>query len=38
MIVTHLLQVLAVVAMEAPSSLEPRALVNEKVEVFRSRC
>ena len=36
MIVTHLLQVLAVVAMEAPSSLEPRALVDEKVKVFRS--
>ena len=36
MIVTHLLQVLAVVAMEPPSSLEPRALVDEKVKVFRS--
>src|SRR4051812_22847256 len=36
MIVTHLLQVLAVVAMEAPPSLEPRALVDEKIKVFRS--
>jgi glucose-6-phosphate 1-dehydrogenase len=36
MIVTHLLQVLAVVAMEPPPSLEPRALVDEKVKVFRS--
>ena len=36
MIVTHLLQVLGVVAMEPPSSLEPRALVEEKLKVFRS--
>ena len=36
MIVTHLLQVLAVVAMEPPPSLEPRALVDEKLKVFRS--
>ncbi len=36
MVVTHLLQVLAVVAMEPPSSLEPRALVDEKLKVFRS--
>src|SRR3954454_13402479 len=36
MVVTHLLQVLAVVAMEPPTSLEPRALVDEKVKVFRS--
>jgi glucose-6-phosphate 1-dehydrogenase len=36
MIVTHLLQVLAVVAMEPPPSLEPRALVDEKIKVFRS--
>jgi glucose-6-phosphate 1-dehydrogenase len=36
MIVTHLLQVLGVVAMEPPPSLEPRALVEEKTKVFRS--
>jgi glucose-6-phosphate 1-dehydrogenase len=36
MIVTHLLQVLGVVAMEPPTSLEPRALVEEKHKVFRS--
>src|SRR4051812_39151324 len=36
MIVTHLLQILAVVAMEPPPSLEPRALVEEKGKVFRS--
>jgi glucose-6-phosphate 1-dehydrogenase len=36
MVVTHLLQVLAVVAMEPPPSLEPRALVDEKLKVFRS--
>ena len=36
MIVTHLLQVLAIVAMEPPPSLEPRALVDEKLKVFRS--
>jgi glucose-6-phosphate 1-dehydrogenase len=36
MIVTHLLQVLGVVAMEPPPSLEPRALVEEKAKVFRS--
>jgi glucose-6-phosphate 1-dehydrogenase len=36
MIVTHLLQVLGVVAMEPPPSLEPRALVEEKLKVFRS--
>jgi glucose-6-phosphate 1-dehydrogenase len=36
MVVTHLLQVLAVVAMEPPPSLEPRALVDEKFKVFRS--
>jgi glucose-6-phosphate 1-dehydrogenase len=36
MVVTHLLQVLAVVAMEPPSSFEPRALVDEKLKVFRS--
>jgi glucose-6-phosphate 1-dehydrogenase len=36
MVVTHLLQVLAVVAMEPPPSLEPRDLVDEKLKVFRS--
>jgi glucose-6-phosphate 1-dehydrogenase len=36
MIVTHLLQILGVVAMEPPPSLEPRALVEEKQKVFRS--
>jgi glucose-6-phosphate 1-dehydrogenase len=36
MVVTHLLQVLAVVAMEPPPSLEPDALVDEKLKVFRS--
>ena len=36
MVVTHLLQVLSVVAMEPPPSLEPRALVDEKLKVFRS--
>jgi glucose-6-phosphate 1-dehydrogenase len=36
MIVTHLLQILGVVAMEPPPSLEPRALVEEKTKVFRS--
>src|SRR4051794_9369885 len=36
MVVTHLLQVLAVVAMEPPPSLQPRDLVDEKLKVFRS--
>jgi glucose-6-phosphate 1-dehydrogenase len=36
MVVTHLLQILAVVAMEPPPSLDPRALVDEKLKVFRS--
>jgi len=36
MVVTHLMQVLAVVAMEPPPSLEPSALVDEKLKVFRS--
>ena len=34
MVVTHLFQVLAFVAMEPPSSLEPEALINEKVKLF----
>src|SRR3954447_3041507 len=36
MVVTHLLQVLAVVAMEPPPSLDARSLVDEKLKVFRS--
>jgi glucose-6-phosphate 1-dehydrogenase len=36
MVVTHLLQILALVAMEPPPSLDPRALVDEKLKVFRS--
>lgn len=36
MVVTHLFQVLAFVAMEPPSSLRPKALIDEKVKVFES--
>lgn len=36
MIVTHLFQVLAFVALEPPSSLRPDALIDEKVRVFES--
>ena len=36
MVVTHLLQVLAFVAMEAPTALEPSAITEEKNKVFRS--
>ncbi len=36
MVVTHLLQVLAFVAMEPPTSLESRAITEEKNKVFRS--
>ena len=36
MVVTHLFQVLGFVAMEPPTSLEPHALVAEKVKVFDS--
>jgi glucose-6-phosphate 1-dehydrogenase len=36
MVVTHLFQVLAVVAMEPPTSLQPKALVDEKVKVFEA--
>ena len=36
MVVTHLFQVLAFVAMEAPTALEPRAISEEKNKVFRS--
>jgi glucose-6-phosphate 1-dehydrogenase len=34
MLVTHLLQVLSVVAMEPPASLDPKALIDERVKVF----
>ena len=36
MVVTHLFQVLGFVAMEPPTSLEPKALVAEKTKVFDS--
>jgi glucose-6-phosphate 1-dehydrogenase len=36
MVVTHLLQVMAFVAMEPPTALEPRAISEEKNKVFRS--
>ena len=36
MVVTHLFQILAFVAMEAPTSLEPRPIGEEKSKVFRS--
>jgi len=36
MLVTHLFQVLSVVAMEPPSTLEPGPLIDEKVKVFES--
>jgi glucose-6-phosphate 1-dehydrogenase len=36
MVVTHLFQVLAFMAMEAPAYLEPRAIAEEKNKVFRS--
>ena len=36
MVVTHLFQVMGFVAMEPPTSLEPRDLVDEKIKVFRS--
>jgi glucose-6-phosphate 1-dehydrogenase len=36
MVVTHLLQVLAFVAMEPPTALEPQAISEEKNKVFRS--
>lgn len=36
MVVTHLLQVLAFVAIEPPTSLEPKAIIEEKNKVFRS--
>jgi glucose-6-phosphate 1-dehydrogenase len=36
MVVSHLLQVMAFVAMEPPTALEPRAISEEKNKVFRS--
>ncbi|MHB1786429.1 MAG: glucose-6-phosphate dehydrogenase, partial [Acidimicrobiales bacterium] len=36
MVVTHLFQILAFVAMEPPTALEPRAISEEKSKVFRS--
>ena len=36
MVVTHLFQVLAVIAMEPPTSLQPKALVDEKAKVFEA--
>lgn len=34
MLVTHLLQVMSVVAMEPPANLSPKALIDERVKVF----
>ena len=36
MVVTHLFQVMAFTAMEAPTSLDPEAITEEKSKVFRS--
>ena len=36
MVVTHLMQILAFVAMEPPTALEPSAITEEKNKVFRS--
>ncbi|HSS68587.1 MAG TPA: glucose-6-phosphate dehydrogenase [Nocardioidaceae bacterium] len=36
MVVTHLFQILSFAAMEPPTALEPRAISEEKVKVFRS--
>jgi glucose-6-phosphate 1-dehydrogenase len=38
MVVTHLFQVLAFMAMEPPTALEPGAISEEKNKVFRSMC
>jgi glucose-6-phosphate 1-dehydrogenase len=38
MVVTHLFQILAFVAMEPPTALEPQAINEEKNKVFRSLC
>jgi glucose-6-phosphate 1-dehydrogenase len=36
MVVTHLFQILGVIAMEPPTSLQPKALVDEKAKVFEA--
>ncbi len=36
MVVTHLFQILAFVAMEAPVTLDAKAIIEEKIKVFRS--
>ncbi|MGL5809351.1 MAG: glucose-6-phosphate dehydrogenase [Nocardioides sp.] len=36
MVVTHLFQIMAFTAMEAPTALEPKAITEEKNKVFRS--
>ncbi|HUH06891.1 MAG TPA: glucose-6-phosphate dehydrogenase [Egibacteraceae bacterium] len=36
MVVTHLFQVLSVIALEPPASLEPKPLTDEKVKVFEA--
>ena len=36
MVVTHLLQVLSVIAMEPPTAFEPKPLLDEKAKVFES--
>jgi glucose-6-phosphate 1-dehydrogenase len=36
MVVTHLFQVLALIAMEPPTSLNPKALLDEKAKVFEA--
>jgi glucose-6-phosphate 1-dehydrogenase len=38
MVVTHLLQIVAFMAMEPPTALEPDAISEEKNKVFRSLC
>jgi glucose-6-phosphate 1-dehydrogenase len=38
MVVTHLMQILAFVAMEPPTSLAPEPITDEKNKVFRSLC
>ena len=38
MVVTHLFQILAFMAMEPPTSLDPRSISEEKNKVFRSMC
>jgi glucose-6-phosphate 1-dehydrogenase len=38
MVVTHLFQILAFMAMEPPTALDPRSISEEKNKVFRSMC